>query len=130
MRTNKRAARSARQLYRLCLVDGVLDERRVRHVARRVATSRRRGSLPVLSEFQRLVRLDLGRHTASVESARPLAVPLRGEIESNLAKRYGSHLVTSFRENPALIGGVRIKVGSNVYDGTIRARLNALVGRL
>lgn len=130
MRTTKRARRAARQLYRLCLVDGLLDEQRGRTVARAIAASRRRGSLPVLLEFQRLVRLDLDRRTASVESATPLADRLRDDIGARLARRYGSRVETSFRENPALIGGIRIKVGSDVYDGTVRARLNALEGRL
>lgn len=130
MQTNRRTRRTARKLYRLCLVDGVLDEQRVRDVARRIAASRRRGSLPILSDFQRLVRLDLGRHTARVESATPLAGPLRGAIEANLARRYGSHLTTVFHDDPGLIGGVRIRVGSDVFDGTIRRRLDGLAGRL
>lgn len=130
MQTTRRSRRAARKLYRLCLVDGVLAEQRVRDVARRIAASGRRGSLVILSEFQRLVRLDLGRHTARVESARPLAGPLREAIEANLARRYGRHLTTVFHDDPALIAGVRIKVASDVYDGTVRARLNALVERL
>ena len=84
----------------------------------------------ILSDFQRLVRLDLGRHTARVESATPLAGPLRGAIEANLAGRYGSHLTTVFHDDPGLIGGVRIRVGSDVFDGTIRRRLDGLAGRL
>ncbi|HEX2457306.1 MAG TPA: hypothetical protein VHI99_26645, partial [Vicinamibacterales bacterium] len=80
MQTKKRTRRAARQLYRRCLVDGALDEERVRLVARRLARSRRRAALPLLGAFQRLVRLDLDRHTARIESATPLAGPLRDTI--------------------------------------------------
>ena len=108
MQMKKRARRAARQLYRLCLVDGALDEGRVRLVARRLAASRRRVALPVLGAFQRLVRLDLDRYTARIESATPLAGPLRDTVAQRLSDRYGARLNISFRDNPALIGGMRI----------------------
>jgi F-type H+-transporting ATPase subunit delta len=130
MRTAKKYVRAARHLYRFCLVDGVLDEKRVRLVAHRVARSKRRGALPILSNFYRLVRLDRERHTALVESAVPLAGPLEENIRAHLARRYGSALEASFTANPALIGGMRIKVGSTVFDGSVRGRLNALQVRL
>ena len=129
MQTQKRTRRIARQLYRRCLVNGALDDGRVRLVARRLAQSRRRGALPVLGAFQRLVRLDIDRYTARIESATPLAGPLRDSLAQRLSERYGARLNISFRDDPALIGGMRIQVGSHVYDGTIRARLNALGAR-
>jgi F-type H+-transporting ATPase subunit delta len=130
MRANRKVKRAARQLFRLCLVDGRLDEGRVRQVATGVATSRRRGALPILTDFRRLVRLDADRHTAVVESATPLAAGMREGIEARLARVYGPGLDALFKENPALIAGMRIKVGSDVYDDSVRARLAALEARL
>jgi F-type H+-transporting ATPase subunit delta len=130
MKPNRKAKRAARQLFRLCLVDGALDERRARLVAQRTATSRNRDALAILSDFQRLVRLDHDRHTAIVESATPLSGSMREQIQTDLARAYGPRLEASFDENPALIGGMRIKVGSDVYDGSVRARLAALEARL
>jgi F-type H+-transporting ATPase subunit delta len=130
MRGNKKVKRTARGLFRLCLVDGMLSPERIRQVARALASSRHRGSLRVLSDFQRLVRLERDRHTALVESATPLAETLRDGIQSGLARTYGNTLEMSFGENPALIGGIRIRVGSDVYDGSIRAKLTALASRL
>jgi F-type H+-transporting ATPase subunit delta len=130
MRANKKVKRTARGLFRLCLADGVLDEERTRKVARALAGSRRRGSLRVLSDFQRLVRLERGRHTARVESATPLADSLRQEIQAGLTRTYGETFEMEFGENPALIGGIRIRVGSDVYDGSIRAKLTALASKL
>jgi F-type H+-transporting ATPase subunit delta len=129
MKQSRKARRAARQLYQLCLVDGLLDDGRVRLVAQRVAASGRRGALPILSGFQRLVRLERDRHTAIVESAEPLAGSVRDAVQDGLARVYGRGLDTSFGQNPALIGGMRIKVGSDVYDGTVRARLAALAAR-
>lgn len=126
MKSTRRTRRAARTLFRLCLVDGALVQDRARLVAGTLAGSRRRGALPVLAHFQRLVRLDRDRHTALVESAVPLADAVRTRIGSGLTRTYGPSLETSFGENPALIAGVRIKVGSDVYDDTVRARLDAL----
>jgi F-type H+-transporting ATPase subunit delta len=130
MRANRKVKRAARQLFRLCLVDGVLDADRARQVAQRVVASGYRGALAILSDFQRLVRLDRGRHTAVVESATPLVADMREGIQAGLTRVYGPGLEATFAENPALIGGMRIKVGSDVYDDSVRARLAALEARL
>ena len=130
MKANRRTIRAARRLYRLCQIDGRLDESRVRQVARRLGASRRRGSIAVLSSLRRFVRLDGDRHRAVVETATGLPDDLRDEVQSSLARLYGSGLATSFETSPDLIGGMRIRVGSDVYDGSVRARLAAIESRL
>jgi F-type H+-transporting ATPase subunit delta len=129
VQSKRKVRRAARQLYRFCAGDGTLDEGRARQVAQRLPRSGRRGALPILSEFQRLVRIDRARHTAVVESATPLDAALRETVQTDLSRIYGHGLRVSFQENPALIGGMRIKVGSDVYDGSVRARLAALEAR-
>jgi F-type H+-transporting ATPase subunit delta len=130
MQTSSKTRRTARRLFRLCLVDGRLDEARVRRVARRIVESKRRGGLGVLSHFQRLVKLDRDRHTAVVQSATPLAGDLRETVRAGLARVYGPGLEMSFEHDPGLIAGMRIKVGSDVYDGSVKARLAVLEARL
>jgi F-type H+-transporting ATPase subunit delta len=130
MRAKKKVMRAARQLFQVAVVDGRVDEGRVIRIARRLASSKRRAAWSLLSCFQRLVRLDRDRHAAVVESAVPLPDDLRDGLQADLALIYGSGLEASFKEDPALIGGVRIQVGSDVYDGSVRARLAALAARL
>lgn len=130
MKANKKVRRAARLLYRACLSEGVLNEERVRQVAHRIAASRRRDSLRLLSDFQRLVRLDRDRHTAVVESATGLPQGVRDSIHGHLARVYGVGLHVMFVASPPLIGGVRIKVGSDVFDTSVRGRLAALEARL
>lgn len=108
------------------MVDGLLDENRVRDAVRRVLEAKPRGYLGILGHFQRLVKLDLERRTAKVESAVALTPEMRARLEGDLMRRYGRGLNLSFAQNPALIGGLRIKVGSDVYDGSVRGRLDAL----
>jgi F-type H+-transporting ATPase subunit delta len=130
MTSTKKVTRAARQLFRLCLVDGQLDEGRVRQAAAQLAASQRRGAVDILGAFQRLVRLHSDRYRAVVESATTLPSTLRTQIETDLSRLYGRGLQASFTENAALIGGMRITVGSDVYDGSVRARLSALEARL
>jgi F-type H+-transporting ATPase subunit delta len=129
MKTKKQAQREARQIFQLCLVDGSLDESRVRQVVSRLVDAKRPGTLPILTRFHRLVRLDREKHTADVESAAPLTANVQASIEAGLVKRFGRGIVTSFRDTPALIGGIRVKVGSNVYDDSIKGRLAELEAR-
>ena len=126
MKTNRQTKREAKRLFRFCLVNGLLDEARTRQVVQGIMDAKRRGGLALLSHFQRLVKLDLARRTAQVESAMPLPEDLRASVQAGLARTYGPGISTSFAHNPGLIGGMRIKVGSDVYDGSVRARLAAL----
>ena len=126
MRSFKKLRRDAKQLFRFCLVKGVLDEARVRVTVHRVLELNRRGSLILASHFRRMVKLERARHTAEVESATPLPAALQASILSNLDRLYGPGLSTSFALNPALIGGMRIRVGSDVYDGSVRSGLASL----
>ena len=130
VRSKRRTRRSARQLFRLCVVEGTVDERHVRTVVGRAIASRRRGVTTLLAEFQRLVRLDRERHSARVESAVPIPDEIRADVVARVATTHGAGMHTSFVENPALIGGIRIRVGSEVYDGSVRAKLDAIESRL
>jgi F-type H+-transporting ATPase subunit delta len=126
MKIKKQAKREAKQLFRMCRVDGLLDENRVRQVAEHVVAAGRRDCPAILSHFGRLVKLDLARHSATIESATPLPADLQDVVEVGLTRRYGPGLTTAFAHRPALIGGMRIQVGSDVYDGSVRAGLAAL----
>ena len=104
----------------------MLDENRVRLAVRGVVEKKPRGYLAILSHFQRLLRLELDRHSARIESAIPLPPELQAAVQSNLARRHGAGLKFSFVDRPALIGGLRVRVGSDVYDGSVAGRLAAL----
>src|SRR5262245_53391426 len=126
MKTIKQLESEAKHLYRLCLVDGSLDEDRVRPVVRRVLESRQRASFALLSHFQRLVTLDCARHTATVESATPLPGALQTSVSADVVRAYGPNVSSSFADPPELTRRLRIKVGSDCYDSSVKARLAAL----
>lgn len=126
MKISKQARREARQLFRSCQANGLLDGNRVRQAVSLLVSQKPRGYVGILSRLQRLVKLDLEQHAASVESATPLAADLQADVANRINKIYGAGLDISFRQNPALIGGLRIQVGSDLYDGSVKTRLEQL----
>jgi F-type H+-transporting ATPase subunit delta len=126
MKLTKQARRDAKQVFRSCLANGLLDEGRARKVVAEIVSKKPRGYLGILSHFQRLVKLDQDRRTAIVESAAPVSKELEQSVKAHLAARYGQGLSVNFAVNPQLIGGLRVKVGSDVFDGSVRARLAQL----
>jgi len=109
MKTVKQVKREARHLLRLCLVDGSLDENRVRQVIQDVLTSKRRGYLALENQFERLVSLERVRQSAEVQSATRLPSDVGTNVENSLVRMRGSGLGVPFNQRPALIGGKRIR---------------------
>lgn len=126
MKIPKQARRSAKALYQSCLVDSVLDENRARRVVEEVVNAKPRGYLPILNQFHRLVKLDVQRRSATIESPTEMTSDDKRQIEAQLLARYGRGMTYEYRINPALIAGLRIQVGSDVYDGSVAGRLRAL----
>lgn len=130
MKITKQARSNAKQLFRCCQVNGLLDEPRVRLAVQKVLERKPRGYGAVLEAFQRLVRLDLARRTARVESAVAMTPAFQESVRANLSRRHGAGLEVSFVQDASLLGGLRIRVGSDVYDGSIQSRLKELEQRL
>ena len=126
MKISKHARRDARQLFRSCLVNGLMDENRVRSAVSLIVEKKPRGYVEILSRLHRLVQLDLEHHTARVESAVPLSAELQAQVAGQLKQRYGTALNLTFSQDASLLGGLRIQVGSDLYDGSVKTRLENL----
>ena len=127
MKISKDALRSARQLFRACFdADGRMHTTRVKRVIQRVGEAKPRNYQAILTAFQRLIRLEVEKRTATVESVAQLSTEAREQLRRDLQKKYGEELTLDFFINPELIGGLRVKVGSHVWDGSVRAKLQAL----
>jgi F-type H+-transporting ATPase subunit delta len=126
MKISKQARRDGKTLFRACLVEGRLDEARARRAVTLVLEGKPRGYLGTLRHFQGLLKLHLEARRARVENAIETPPDLAERIRQALATRYGPDLDLTFWIDPTLLGGLRIRVGSDVYDGTIKARLEAL----
>ena len=126
MKVSKQNRRDAKQLFRACVVNGVPERTRILQAVDQVLSRKPRGYGGILDHFQRLVKLDEARRAAKIESAVALTPDVEAGFRATLTRRYGAGLTFAFQPNAALIGGVRVQVGSDVFDNTVRARLNDL----
>jgi F-type H+-transporting ATPase subunit delta len=126
MKVSKVAAATARRLFGLCQTAGRLDETKLRTVVARLIESKPRDYRAVLVALQRLTRLDADRRRVTVESAVALDDASRQRVVDGLAKAHGPNLTISYTVKPELIGGLRIRVGNDVLDGSVQGRITRL----
>ena len=130
MKINKEIRGMSKDLLRASFTDGQLDQGRVSSLVRSLIDKKPRNYLAVLDHYKRLLRLEVEKRTATIESANELAPDVARDLVTNLKSRYGSDLTTRFVVNPDLLGGMRIRVGSDVLDSSVRNRLQRLEATL
>ncbi len=126
MKISKIAAATARRLYGLCLVNGQLDDNKLRDLVSKLIAAKPRDFRGILAAIQRLARLEIARRAVTVESATPLTPAESQQVTAGLAKDYGNNLTVQFKITPELLGGLRIKVGDDVLDGSVQGRIDRL----
>ena len=126
MKVPKEARKLARSIFRSSMSDGRLDQAKVASAVQQTVTEKPRQYVAALKELQRLVRMELTRRHVVIESATPLPSATSAKILADLQARYGADITSEFKVTPELIGGLRIKLGSDVLDGSVRGRLDAL----
>ena len=126
MRTAKEARNVSGQLFRNSFTEGKLDKEKISHMVETLLAEKPRHYVDALKDYQRLIRLETEKRHAVIESATQLNSALANQIVTNLRRRYGDDLTTEFRTNPELLGGLRIKIGDDVWDGSVKNRLHKL----
>jgi F-type H+-transporting ATPase subunit delta len=130
MKINKEIRRLSREMLRASFTDGQLDHGRIASLVESLIARKPRNYIAVLKNYRRLLRLEVEKRHARVETASELDSGAGGALVANLKKKYGNDLATEFIVNPQLLGGMRIQVGSDVWDGTVRGRLERLQQQL
>jgi F-type H+-transporting ATPase subunit delta len=130
MQAAKEVRRSARDLLRASFTDGELDAARVHSIVDLLLKKKPRNYVKILDYYKRLLRLELDKRHARIETASQLEPQATNEIAQNLSRRYGANLTTAFVVNQALLGGMRVRVGSDVWDSSVRNRLDRLEQQL
>jgi F-type H+-transporting ATPase subunit delta len=105
--------------------NGSVDEQKIRELVTLFVEQKPRNYLAILTYFMRLLELAQEENSVRVESATPL--PDRGAgVFAELERRYGPASRTVYEENPKLLGGLRIRRGNNIWDGSLSGRLDRL----
>ena len=126
MKISKAAASTARRLFGLCQVDGRMDGDKLRTVIKRLTERKPREYRAMLSALHRLIRLEIASRQVTVESAVELDTAARERLLKGLSRQYGPDLEVQYQLNPELLGGMRIRVGDDVIDGSVKGRLDRL----
>ena len=126
MKINKAIRRLSREMLRASFTDGQLDRGKIASLVQSLVTRKPRHYIAVLQYYKRLLRLEIEKRHAKIESAMPLSSDVADRIADRLKKKYGSDLTTEFDVDLTLLGGIRVRVGSDVWDGTLRNRLQRL----
>ena len=130
MKINREIRRMSREMLRASFTDGQLDQGKIASLVQSLVEKKPRHYIETLENYKRLVRLELEKRHARVEAAAELSNEVRSQLRSSLQRKYGSDLTTEFVVTPELLGGLRIRVGSDVWDGSVRNRLQRLEEKL
>ena len=92
-----------------------------------VAQNRRADELTsMFTAFERLVALKRGSETAKIVSAKKLTAAELTKIKSELKKSLGQKVDVETSVDPALLGGFVVKIGSQLYDSSLKTKLEDL----
>jgi F-type H+-transporting ATPase subunit delta len=115
----------------IALQKGVTLDAKVGNLLRAVLDNGRLAALPeIASQFTRLVNSQSGVSDALVESAFPIDAAQLGGVVATLEQRFKRKLNARVEVQPELIGGIRVTVGDEVLDTSVKARLEQMKAAL
>ncbi|HKW18730.1 MAG TPA: ATP synthase F1 subunit delta [Terriglobales bacterium] len=80
----------------------------------------------IVEQFRQNLNQQLGIADAEITTARHLSAEERGELEGNLGRVTGKKIKARYDENRAILGGVIARVGSTVFDGSVKGQLDRI----
>src|SRR5512135_696544 len=122
----KQVRELARRFLQLSLVDGAVSPERVAGVLAYVEKHRPPHAAAVLKAFSRLIAAEIARREAVVEHAGPIHPAVLAAIAASMTARYRRPVTSVARRNDALLAGLRVRVGDDVFESSVAGHLAAL----
>ena len=122
----KHVQQLARQFFKLSIVNGELSADRVAGVLQYIEKHRPPQMLAVMKAYQRLVAAQVARAQAVVEHAGQLDQSVLAQIAATMTRKYSRPVTSTARRNDALLAGLRIRVGDDVYESSVAGQLATL----
>ncbi len=126
MAANKQTKLLAKQLFKLSFVNGRLSAEQVAGVLGYIEKSAPRHPLTLLKLYHRAIATEYAKSRAVVEHAGPISAATLGLIEAAMTKKYARPVTASARPAPGLLAGLRVRVGSDLYESTVAGQLATL----
>ena len=126
MAASKHVQSLARQLFKLSFADGAISADRVAGVLAYVEKHQPAHPGAVLKAYHRLIAVELARSEAVVEHAGAVSAAMLGTIAAAMTQRYHRTITASAKKNEALLAGLRVRVGDDVYEASVAGQLAAL----
>jgi len=130
MKINKEIRQISRAMLRASFTDGQLDRGKIASLVQSLIAKKPRRYIDILQNYKRLLRLEIEKRHAAIESASELSPEVSSKVIAKLKQKYGNDLTAEFVVDPTLLGGMRVRVGSDVWDGSVRNRLERLQQQL
>jgi F-type H+-transporting ATPase subunit delta len=122
----KIAQQLARKLFALSLADGAVSAERVWGVLAYVEKHHPANPVMVLKAYHRLVATELAKSEAVVEHAGPVSDAMLGAIASAMSKKYSRAVTATSKPSAALLAGIRVHVGDDIYESSVAGQLDSL----
>jgi len=126
MKISRQSKRAAKERFNACMENGLLSEDRVRKTVSELLDTKPKGYYPTLAHLIRLVRLETLRKTVTVTTAEAIDEGTKQSLTERLNNKFGVGLIYVYQTDPSVIAGMRVQIGSDVFDGTVKGRLNRL----
>ncbi len=130
MRGDKKTKLLAKQLFKLSLVNGEVSAAQVAGVLGYIEKIQPRQTLALLKLYHRAIAAEVAKSRALIEHAGPIGDSALKLVESAMTQKYHRAVTASAQRNDALFAGLRVRVGSDVYESTVAGQLAALAASL
>jgi F-type H+-transporting ATPase subunit delta len=126
MRADRKTRLLAKQLFKLSLANGDVSPEQVAGVLGYVEKSSPRHALTLLKLYHRAIATEFAKSRALVEHAGPITDTTLKLIEGAMSQKYHRPISATAAARPQLLAGLRVRVGSDVYESTVSGQLAAL----
>lgn len=126
MRGDKKTKALAKQLFKLSLVNGAISPEQVAGVLGYIEKTAPRHALALLKLYHRAIATEFAKSRALVEHAGPVTDATLKSIEAAMTRKYARPVTATAQPNPKLLAGLRVRVGSDVYESSVSGQLAAL----
>lgn len=126
MAADKQTKLLAKQIFKLSVVNGEVSADRVAGVLGWIGKTQPRHPLALLQLYHRHIANEVAKSRAVVEHAGQVGAATLASIEAAMTKKYARKVTAVAQPNAALLAGLRVRIGSDIYESSVAGQLAAL----